>query len=321
MAESVAESLWAMHHGRAGAPSLIFPTTRDGAPRVSEQESKILLSRWLEREDVPHSVETPTVESYQQKGRTPLSGRIDVTVYGSREPDDRIVNVELKKGPADEEAFRKDFEKLLREGTDGLWFHTLDQADTRTWRAIEGKIGSAFETESRHLETARHSLSFAFCVLTPPQFVWFALDLAGHFESQWPQAMRAARGNPSTPGWWTETPGASVASTSARAARETSPKGHERWLVYCREICPDSFVHLNIQGSSYRLRFGCFRPRGWVDREAPTTEDLLSRYEFTHRIDVGRERKSVVKAPQYWVDRISGLNRQYGIRPPRSEQR
>ena len=171
MAESVADELWAMHHRRAGGPSLIFPTTRDGARRVSEQESKILLSRWLEREEVPHSVETPTVESYQQKGRTPLSGRIDVTVHGSRKPDDRILNVELKKCPADEEAFRKDFEKLLREGTDGLWFHTLDKAQTRTWWTVEGKIGSAFETERRHLDAASHSLSFAFCVLTPPQLV------------------------------------------------------------------------------------------------------------------------------------------------------
>ena len=267
MAESVAESLWAMHHGRAGRPSLIFPTTRDSALRVSEQESKILLSRWLEREEVPYSIETPTVESYQQKGRTPMSGRIDVTVYGSREPEDRILNVELKKGPADEEAFRKDFEKLLREGTDGLWFQTLDTADTSTWWTVERKIGNAFETESRHLKAASHSLTFAFCVLTPPQLVRFALDLAGDFESQWPQAMGDALRHPSTPEWWTETPAPPVASTS-----------HGKWLVYCPEICADSFVHLNIRGSSYRLRFGCFGAKGCVDHGAPTTEDLLSRF-------------------------------------------
>ena len=95
-----------------------------------------MLSHWLEREGVPHSVETPTVESYQQQGQSPLSARIDVTVYRSREPDDRILNVELKKGTADDEAFRKDFEKLLRERTNGLWFHTLDIANSRTWPSL-----------------------------------------------------------------------------------------------------------------------------------------------------------------------------------------
>ena len=278
-----------------------------------------MLSHWLEREGVPHSVETPTVESYQQQGQSPLSARIDVTVYRSREPDDRILNVELKKGTADDEAFRKDFEKLLRERTNGLWFHTLDIANSRTWSTIEDKMWSAFETERQHVDAASHSLSFAFCVLTPPQFVWFDLDLDGHFESQWPQAMRDATDHPSTPGWWTATPGPPVHSTSPRPAHQSSRKGHEKWLVYCREICADSFVHLNIQGSSYRLRFGCFGVEGWVDPKVPTTKQLLSRYRFVHQLDVKGER--VIKESQYWVDRISGLNRQYGIRPPTGEQR
>ena len=314
MALSVADSLWAMYHRRDDAPSLILPTKRDGTIRVSEQESKILLSHWLERERVPHSIETPTVESYQQKGQSPLSARIDVTVYRSRNPDDRILNVELKKGTADNEAFRKDFEKLLREGTDGLWFHTLDNATSRTWSTLEEKMRSAFETERQHVDAADHSLSFAFCVLTPPQLVWFALDLGGNFDSQWPQAMRHARERPSKPSWWTTVPSPPERSRASRPeAHLSSRKGHEKWLIYCPEICADSFVHLNIQGNSYRLRFGCFGVKNGVDPEARTTEQLLSRYRFVHQIDVLDERENLNTKRQYWMDRIAALNRKHRI--------
>ena len=314
MAGSVAESLWAMYHRRDDAPSLILPTTRDGAIRVSEQESKVLLSHWMEREGVPHSVETPTVETFKQKGSSPQSARIDVTVYGSRNPDDRILNVELKKGTADNEAFRKDFEKLLRERTDGMWFHTLDNANSRTWSTLEKRMRTAFETERQHVDAADHSISFAFCVLTPPHLVWFELDLGGEFDSQWPQAMRNALEHPSKPSWWTTAHPSAVRSSIPRPeAHVSSRKGHEKWLIYCPEICADSFVHLNIQGSSYHLRFGCFGVEGTKDPEAPTTEQLLSRHRFVHQIDVKRERINLNKDPQYWMDRISEFNRQYGI--------
>ena len=219
MAVSVAESLWGVYHRRDDSPSLILPMTRDGTIRVSEQESKILLSHWLERQGIPYSIETPTVECYQQKGETPQSARIDVTVYRSRNPGDRILNVELKKGTADDEAFRKDFEKLLRERTDGLWYHTLDKANSRTWSTIEDRIRNAFQIEREHLEAANHSLSFAFCVLDPPGFVWFDLDLDGDVDSQWPQALRDAWHHQSTQSWWTATPRPPVHARSPHPRR------------------------------------------------------------------------------------------------------
>ena len=321
MAVSVATSLWAVYHRRAAAPSLILPTTRDGAIRVSEQESRMLLSHWLERKGFPHSLETPTVETYQQTGQFPLSARMDLTVYHSRQSDDRALNMELKKGTPGDEAFRKDVEKLLRERIDGLWFHTLNKANSRTWSTIEEKLGRAFETERLHVDAACHSLSFAYCVLAPPQLVWFVLDLQDDFESQWPQAMRDAIDDPSTPEWWTGASGYPGYSKSPGPAVRSSRKGSEKWLVYCREICADSFVHLNIQGNSYRLRFGCFGVRGSVDPEAPTTELLLERYGFEYSVDVKAERVNLAKDPQYWMNRISALNRQYGIKPSGDERR
>ncbi len=317
MALSVAESLWAMHRRRDDSPSLIFPTTRDGATRVSEQESKILLSRWFERQGIAYSIETPTTESYQQTGQSGQSARIDVTVYGSRDPVERILNVELKKGTADDEAFRKDFEKLLRERTDGLWFHTLDNANSSTWSTLEKKMRRAFQTERKHVDAANYSLSFAFCVLEPPQFLWFDLDLDGHFDSQWPQAMRDALDHPSIPSWRTMPFPSPRRARPQRRAQPSSRKGLRKLLIYCAEICEDSFVHLNIQGSSYRLRsfVGSRGVRCWVDRGATTTEDLLARYRFAQEIDVASEKESLGSKRQYWVDRITELNRQHGIGP------
>ena len=319
MAVSVAESLWAVYHRRDGAPSLTLPMTRDGKDRVSEQESKILLTHWLERRGMPYSIETPTVQSYQQKGESRLSARIDVTVYGSGERRDRRLNVELKKGTADDEAFRKDFEKLLRERTDGLWFHTLDKAARRTWSTLETKMRSSFQAEREHVDAADHSLSFAFCVLSPPQLLWFDLDLDGHFDSQWPQAMRDALDHPYTPSWHTATR-PSARARSPRPAQPSSRKGSRKLLIYCAEICEDSFVHLNIQGSSYRLRsfVGSRGMSCWVDRRARTTEDLLSRYRFAREIDVASEKENLDAKRQYWVERITELNRQHRIRPRRN---
>ena len=133
LCREVAASLWAVYHKRPDAPHLIWPAKRDDSTRVSEQESKILITQWLERKGVFYSVETPTRERYTQKGNASLSARIDVTVYGSRDPADRVLNLELKAGTASLETFRKDFEKLLREGVPGLWFHTLTNASDATW--------------------------------------------------------------------------------------------------------------------------------------------------------------------------------------------
>jgi hypothetical protein len=45
----LAGSTWAVHHGTDDGLRLIFPVTCADLPRVSEQESKILLCQVLER--------------------------------------------------------------------------------------------------------------------------------------------------------------------------------------------------------------------------------------------------------------------------------
>ena len=35
---------------------------------------------------------------------------------------------------------------------------------------------------------------------------------------------------------------------------DTDRTGHEKWLIYCPRITPDTLLHLSIQGTSYALR-------------------------------------------------------------------
>lgn len=48
LSREVAASLWSIYHERPDAPRLIWPAKRDDSTRVSEQESKILITQWLE---------------------------------------------------------------------------------------------------------------------------------------------------------------------------------------------------------------------------------------------------------------------------------
>lgn len=45
--------------------------------------------------------------------------------------------------------------------------------------------------------------------------------------------------------------------------------GHEKWLIYCPQISPDTLLHLNIQGTSYALRDFTGRLASQEYRSAP----------------------------------------------------
>ncbi|MDA1258446.1 MAG: hypothetical protein O3C10_11495 [Chloroflexi bacterium] len=251
MCRDVAGQLWAMYHGRPDAPSLLFPKKRDDSRRISEQESKILITQWLAGRGVDYSIETPTQGAYQQSGQAAMSARIDVTVYGSSHPGDRRLNMELKAGTSSLEAYRKDFEKLLREGIPGLWFHTLESASEGAWRSVERSMAESFSRLSTHADAAQHTVHFAFCVLDPPQLVEFDLDFSADWRAKFAPAFEVARHDASRPEWQ-PSPGATPAPKRAVARSYTG--GQTKTLIYAPALEPSSFPHLNTQGDSYRLR-------------------------------------------------------------------
>ncbi len=166
--QEVAKRLWAISEGSqiiSEKPKLIFPIKRDQSVRISEQESRVIFCQLLEKSCWYYSIETPTQQEYQQKGKGYRSGGSDLSLYTSSSPDSKIVNIELKAHNPPKEHFKKDFEKLIREGLDGMWFHTIYNVDRGTMRSICRKIVSSFEDLKSNFKSTDKTLLFAFCIL------------------------------------------------------------------------------------------------------------------------------------------------------------
>lgn len=155
--------------GAASTHGLIFPTKRDGSLRISEQEAKLLFVQQLTLDrKYFFSVETPTVETYQQKGMTPMSARVDLTLYGAdRKP---VAHVECKSHNCGLEDIRKDLEKLLREKRTGCWFHTLERANRATFPVLLAKFTKAFSMLPECVAANQSSYLFAFLTCPPLSF-------------------------------------------------------------------------------------------------------------------------------------------------------
>ena len=161
----VAIDLWKIHRGEPRGPKLILPAKRDTSSRISEQESKIIYCHHLEQSDWMYSIETPTTQTYVQSGKSPLSARVDISLYTDRDVLTRCANIELKAHNPPIENFRKDLEKLHRENLTGVWFHTLKNTNSSTFPSIFRKIREAYRKLGSHLGETKPTILFGFCVL------------------------------------------------------------------------------------------------------------------------------------------------------------
>jgi hypothetical protein len=313
----LAQAMWSVHNPlENGGPRLIFPFKRTDTARVSEQESKILLCHVLERSPWYYSIETPTRETYIQSGTRPLSARVDVTVYRSRSASDRILNVELKAGTPPLEAFRKDFEKLIREGVDGLWFHTVERAGAATVRSLLAKMMNAMVLMQDHAVAAEHTLTLALCLLEERVLLTARFTLGASAQSQLDELL-----GETAIGWNVSGPGAEAYGTVAipavvsKTVRPVSDaplpgKPRQKLLIFCPEITDDTLLHFNREGESYRLRAFAGRLAGyspWVQPDAGTSTEFLQQYPINHAIDVGEERTSL-KQDDRWAVIVGAHN-------------
>lgn len=317
---ALAERLWAVQRGDKLRTRLILPTKRDLFVRVSEQESKVLLCQVLEESDWHYSIETPTRETYVQTGLTPQSARCDLSLYRSMSPASLAVNVELKAHNPGVEAFRKDFEKLLREGADGLWVHTLLKSDARTVASIFAKMRDAFATESKHLAGRARKLTFAFVGLeTQDLAVGTAAvggepnksleTLSGLFEAK---AIDAADGRWNTCSRRDDgTIESGVPFLHSVSRRGVGGGLRSAQLVYCPAIDPNAYLHLSVKGDSYYLRR---YENGIVTKfrvmDAQSFSSLLKRYDFrATELATPEDRKhNIDEDVPYWQRRIDELN-------------
>lgn len=332
----LAHDLCAVHHASEDRPHLILPTNREGSIRVSEQESKILLSQVFERLGIYYSIETPTRETYIQSGKTPLSARIDITVYAQHDPTSRNLNIELKVGNPPVESFRKDFEKLIREKVNGLWFHTLVSASDRTWQGIFDKVRESFRLVDKHAVSVNHKLDFAFCVINTQHLYTAGITLGpqvsdetqrvfGEDSFSW-RRIDLIRGRDSTD---EVNPLRSHKLARSESARQSYPldkrtrqshplpeRGKElKSLIYCPEIASDSFIHLSTQGERYALRsyVGSLGRKRFKIPGVLTTSALRSKYHIIHELNVILERVNLDKQPAYWEKRICDMNVKYDL--------
>jgi len=171
--------------------SLVFPTYRPHATnglqraRVSEAEARVLYCLALANLKLPFAVEVPTSERYTFSGTTTMSARTDLVVYSAppNAPQGLVRNlaVEFKAHNAPVAAIRKDLEKLLREHCDGLWFHVLHNADSRTIPALMEKFAQAIGDLRDPWQKCGHTL--ALCVVVLQKRFWLYRTLTPNHDS------------------------------------------------------------------------------------------------------------------------------------------
>ncbi len=163
-----------------GSTSLIFPSYWPSAlndsfrARVSEAEARVIYCLALEKQKLPYAVEVPTTQKYTFSGTTKLSARSDLVVYasqpGSPQTLIRDLAIEFKAHNPRVEAIRKDLEKLLREPCNGLWFHILKNADTRTIPVLFEKFDVAIRELRDLWQECDHSV--AICAVVMQKKFW-----------------------------------------------------------------------------------------------------------------------------------------------------
>ena len=334
MTRHVASSLGSLYSRDPSAPApahLIFPQKRQGEVRVSEQESKILFCGWLNNSRLLHSVETPTLETYCQQPQRPegnkaLSARTDLTLWdtfnGELQP---WVNIELKAHNCELESIRKDLEKLLRENVDGIWFHTLEKANSTTFRSLFSKFAAAFHKVKTHYATSNRDYLFAFCVLNPNFLVSRMISFNGNpdhngheIESAFGDLVR-----PRLTGWRSlnlstgkEDPGLFARTGSLRGPHQPRKVGggaRKGFMIFAPEINPKPFLHLSTRGSSFRVRDYSqtgpeSRPKQVPLDGNPTLGEFRRTVRMTIELTPEDMKMNIDDRPDYWFRRIAPLN-------------
>ena len=152
-----------------------FPRYREGAKkeiRVSEQEAKLLLTIELAKGSFTCSAEVPTQNEYQFSGKGKRSALTDLAVY--MPSGKHLCNMEFKKGGFSDvgkkrKSIAKDVEKLLREKSDGYWFHTLEKVNRETLGRLWSVFVADLKERGQHFkkELSKKRLTFHFTVLRP----------------------------------------------------------------------------------------------------------------------------------------------------------
>lgn len=147
------------------SPRLIFPIKRTNEEiRISEQEARILYCNILNNLNYFYSIETPTNETYQHTGNTPLSALSDLSIYRYIDNGfEKMANVELKAHNPATKNISKDIEKIIKEKIDSNWFHILKNIDKGTLPSVFDKF--IFSLKEHSNKGSKISILFCICIL------------------------------------------------------------------------------------------------------------------------------------------------------------
>jgi len=131
---------------------IVFPEyhniSQDGEQRISEQESKVLFTNEFMNNKIRFAVEVPTISKHcfksTQLKKNERSARFDMVTYKDNTYDFDWV-IELKSGNPPQFNFQKDFEKMAKSNSNCLWFHTLKNADSGTYKSLDEKINESIK--------------------------------------------------------------------------------------------------------------------------------------------------------------------------------
>jgi hypothetical protein len=303
---------------------LVFPRKRDGSLRISEQEPKHLFLQHARADGrFCYSVETPTTQTYRQKGTSDMSARVDLTLVG--DPGQPCVNIELKAHYCGVENIRKDLEKLVREDTMGVWFHTLERGDRVRVESLLETFRTAFGQLSAYLGTSKSSYLISICSLEAGLLYWRWLTLTGNLDLNLAAIDSVFQERSLSSGSWnmirfgSDGPGDQPDAIGTCKTPNTSFKGkgtREGFFIYAPTIANDTYMHLSGRGGSYRIR-NFYRTKtakspGFMVPGYPTLESLRTGGVIAKWISVTAEdsRHNIINQPGYWHDRIRQINQQ-----------
>jgi len=318
----VAADLISIYSGQAGEHGLVFPRKRDGLRRISEQESKHLFLQHVRADKrFCYSIETPTTQTYRQKGTSDMSARIDLTlVGGAGQP---CVNIELKAHNCGIEGIRKDLEKLVREDAIGIWFHTLERGDRV--QSLLDMFRLAFGQLSAYLGTSKTSFLISICSLEAKLLYWRWLTLTGQLDLNLAAIDDVFQASALSSGSWQMTrfgsdgSGDQMDAVGACKIPDTPYKGkcaREGFFIYAPSIANDTYMHLSSRGGSYRIRnfyqtkaarASEFRVPGYPNLESLRTGRVIAKWLPVTTED---SRHNLINQPGYWYDRIRQVNQQ-----------
>jgi len=302
---------------------LIFPRKRDGSLRISEQEAKHLFVHYANSDKrFCYSVETPTTQTYRQKGSTAMSARVDLTLVG--QPGEPCVNIELKAHYCGVENIRKDLEKLVRENTAGVWFHTLETGSQSRLRSLLGTFRLAFQPLADYLKKSDTSYLITICVLDAGLLYWRWLSLTGNLDGNLAAIDCVFQEGSLASGEWQvtrigdECAGRELDTDASYKTSGISFKGkgaRESFYIYAPAIATDTFMHLSGRGGSYRIRtFYLSRTAkspGFMVPGYETLESLRSSGIVAKWLPVTAEdsKHNIIEEPGYFYERIREINK------------